>query len=142
MAIRRLSCSTICRPGVRSLGDDFASPHRGAPDERFYFTWRQLKRATLKSGVSAAGAVGGTAAGTALKDLSLGKAGDATSGAVSVVVVGQILMAVLGGAAAPDAAGAVAGMDIGTIIKDLVGGVVGGAVVMAIVGAIRNAMAK
>ena len=41
--------------------------------------------------------VGGTAAGSALKDLSMGKAGDAISGAVGGGVIGQILMAVLGG---------------------------------------------
>ena len=40
-----------------------------------------------------AGAIGGTAAGNALKDLSMGKAGDAISGAVGGGVVGQILMA-------------------------------------------------
>ena len=40
-----------------------------------------------------AGAIGGTAAGSALKDLSMGKAGDAISGAVGGGVVGQILMA-------------------------------------------------
>src|SRR5262245_50205319 len=89
-----------------------------------------------------AGAIGGTAAGSALKDLSMGKAGDAISGAVGGGVVGQILMAVLGGAAAPDAAAAAGGLDIGGIVKDLVGGGVGGAVVMAIIGAVRNAMAK
>jgi hypothetical protein len=33
-------------------------------------------------------------------------------------------------------------LDIGGIVKDLVGGGVGGAGVMAIIGAIRNAMAK
>ena len=43
-----------------------------------------------------AGALGGTAAGNVLKDLSMGKAGDAISGAVGGGVVGQILMAVLG----------------------------------------------
>jgi hypothetical protein len=36
----------------------------------------------------------------------------------------------------------VAGLDVGGIVKDLVGGGAGGAVVMALVGAIRNAMAK
>ena len=36
-----------------------------------------------------AGAIGGTAAGTALKDLSLGKAGDAISGAVGGGIVGR-----------------------------------------------------
>jgi hypothetical protein len=86
-----------------------------------------------------AGAIGGTTAGTVLKDLSLGKAGDAISGAVGGGIVGQILMAVLN---SPETAAAVSGIDIGAIVKDVVGGGVGGAVVMAIVGAIRNAMAK
>ena len=36
-----------------------------------------------------AGAIGGTAAGSALKDLSMGKAGDAISGAVGGGVVGR-----------------------------------------------------
>ena len=49
-----------------------------------------------------AGAIGGTAAGNALKDLSMGKAGDSISGAVGRRRGGQILMAVFGGAAAPD----------------------------------------
>ena len=88
-----------------------------------------------------AGAVGGTAAGSILKDLSLGKPGDALSGAVGGGIVGQILNSVLGGAAgAPEAAAG--GLDIASIVKDLVGGGVGGAVVMAIIGAIRNAMMK
>ena len=81
-----------------------------------------------------AGAIGGTAAGNA--QFSMGKAGDAIGG--WSVADGQIL----GGAAAPDAAAAAGGLDIGGIVKDLVGGGVGGAVVMAIIGAIRNAMAK
>jgi hypothetical protein len=90
-----------------------------------------------------AGAIGGTAAGNApLKDLSMGKAGDAVSGAIGGGVGGQILMAVLGGAAAPDATGAAAGLDIGGIVKDLVGGGVGEAAVMVLIGAIRNAMMK
>jgi hypothetical protein len=42
----------------------------------------------------------------------------------------------------PEAAAAVQGIDIGAIVKDVVGGGVGGAVVMAIIGAIRNAMMK
>jgi hypothetical protein len=48
-----------------------------------------------------AGAIGGTGAGSALKDLSMGKAGDAISGAVGGGVIGQILMAVLGGVLLP-----------------------------------------
>jgi hypothetical protein len=82
------------------------------------------------------GAVGGTAAGSILKDLSLGKPGDAISGAIGGGLVGQILNSVLGGG------GDVAGMDVGAVVKDIVGGGVGGAVVMAIIGMLRNAMMK
>jgi hypothetical protein len=84
-----------------------------------------------------AGAVGGTGAGTILKDLSLGKPGDAITGAVGGGIVGQILNSVLGGGG-----GEVGGMDVASVVKDIVGGGVGGAVVMAIIGAIRNAMMK
>ena len=83
-----------------------------------------------------AGGVGGTAAGSILKDLSLGKPGDAISGAIGGGLVGQILSAVLGGG------GEVGGMDVAAVVKDIVGGGVGGAVVMAIIGMLRNAMMK
>lgn len=45
----------------------------------------------------------------------------------------------VGGAAAAGSAG---GMDIGAIISQVAGGGVGGAVLLAIVGIIKNAMAK
>ena len=83
-----------------------------------------------------AGALGGTGAGTILKDLSLGKPGDAVSGAIGGGVVGQILGSLLGGG------GDVGGMDVAGVVKDIVGGGVGGAVVMAIIGMLRNAMMK
>ena len=84
-----------------------------------------------------AGALGGTAAGSVLKDLSLGKPGDAISGAIGGGVVGQILNSVLGGD--PSAVG---GVDIASLVKSVFGGGIGGAVVMAIIGALRNAMMK
>jgi hypothetical protein len=84
-----------------------------------------------------AGALGGTAAGAVLKDLSLGRPGDAISGAVGGGVVGQILTSVLGGGA-----GDVGGFDIASLVKDIFGGGIGGAIAMAIVGALRNAMTK
>lgn len=84
-----------------------------------------------------AGGVGGTAAGTILKDLSMGKPADAISGVIGGGVVGQILSSVLGSGAAD-----VGGMDVAALVKDIVGGGVGGAVVMAIIGAIRNAVMK
>jgi hypothetical protein len=82
-----------------------------------------------------AGALGGTGAGAVLKDLSMGKGGDAITGAIGGGVVGQILNSVLGG-------GEVAGMDVASVVKDIVGGGVGGAVVMALIGFLRNAMMK
>jgi hypothetical protein len=89
-----------------------------------------------------AGAIGGTGAGSALKDLSMGKAGDAISGGGRRRCDRSDLDGGTRRSAATDPAGTAAGLDIGGIFKDLVGGGVGGAVVMAIIGAIRNAMAK
>jgi hypothetical protein len=86
-----------------------------------------------------AGGVGGTAAGSVLKDLSMGKPADALTGAVGGGVVGQILSSVLGGGAG---AGDVGGMDVASLVKDIVGGGVGGAVVMSLIGALRNMMMK
>jgi hypothetical protein len=86
-----------------------------------------------------AGAAGGTAAGTALKDLSLGKPGDAITGAIGGGIIGQLLPVVLGAAAG---GGDVGSLDVGTLVRDIFGGGIGGAVVLAIVGVIRNAMMK
>jgi hypothetical protein len=44
----------------------------------------------------------------------------------------------LGGAGGAD----VGGMDVASVVKDIVGGGVGGAVVMAIIGAVRDAMMR
>ena len=82
-----------------------------------------------------AGAAGGVGAGSVAKDLSMGKPADALTGAVGGGIVGQILASALGG-------GDVAAMDVGSLVRDIVGGGVGGAVVMALIGALRNAMMK
>ena len=84
------------------------------------------------------GAAGGTVAGSVLKDLSLGKPGDAISGAIGGGVVGQILGSLLGGGGGGD----VAGLDVGSLVKDIFGGGIGGAMVMALIGVLRNAMMK
>ena len=86
-----------------------------------------------------AGAAGGTAAGTALKDLSLGKPGDAITGAIGGGLIGQILPMVLGGAAG---GGDVGGMDVGSLVRDIFFFFIGGAGELALIGAIRNAMMK
>jgi uncharacterized membrane protein YeaQ/YmgE (transglycosylase-associated protein family) len=81
------------------------------------------------------GAVGGNAAGAALKKLSLGTVGNSIVGILGGGLGGQILAALGMGA---DGAGA---MDAGSIVSSIAGGGVGGAVLLAIVGAIKNAMA-
>jgi uncharacterized membrane protein YeaQ/YmgE (transglycosylase-associated protein family) len=82
------------------------------------------------------GALGGNIAGSLLKNVSLGTLGNSIAGIVGGGIGGQILdqvfhTAVAGGALDPVA-----------IITQVLGGGVGGGVLLAIVGAIRNAMAK
>ncbi|WEK48773.1 MAG: hypothetical protein P0Y66_13285 [Candidatus Kaistia colombiensis] len=84
-----------------------------------------------------AGLIGGNAAGSALKDKSLGATGNSIAGGIGGIVLGQILQAVMGGAA-PGAGAAMAGMDIGKIVTDIVGGGAGGAILTAIVGILKN----
>ncbi len=85
------------------------------------------------------GAVGGNLAGAASKNIDLGTLWNSVAGIVGGGIGGQILSAVLGAGAAGAAGG---GLDIGSIIQQVAGGGVGGAVLMAIVGIIKNAMAK
>ena len=85
------------------------------------------------------GAVGGNAAGAALKKLDLSVLLKTVVGAIGGVGGGQLL-AMLGGAGGmAEAAG---GMDIGAIASQVIGGGGGGAILTAIVGLIKNAMAK
>jgi uncharacterized membrane protein YeaQ/YmgE (transglycosylase-associated protein family) len=82
------------------------------------------------------GALGGNIAGSLLKNLSLGTLGNSIAGIVGGGVAGQILEQVFHTAVAGGAVDPVA------IITQIVGGGVGGGILMAIVGAIRNAVAK
>jgi uncharacterized membrane protein YeaQ/YmgE (transglycosylase-associated protein family) len=82
------------------------------------------------------GALGGNVAGVLLKNISLGTFGNVIAGIVGGGIGGQILeqafhMTVANGATDPSA-----------IITQILGSVVSGGVLMAIVGALRNAMAK
>lgn len=84
------------------------------------------------------GAVGGNVAGAVLKKFSLGTVGNSIVGILGGGLGGQILgMLGMGGAGA--GAGA---MDMGSIVSSVAGGGVGGAVLMAIIGVIRQAMSK
>jgi uncharacterized membrane protein YeaQ/YmgE (transglycosylase-associated protein family) len=86
------------------------------------------------------GALGGNVAGSLLKNLSLGTLGNTLAGVVGGGLGGQILGSFLtGGAPAVAAAG---GLDLPAILSQVAGGGVGGGVLMAIVGLIRNMMQK
>jgi hypothetical protein len=82
------------------------------------------------------GALGGNIAGTLLKNISLGTLGNSIAGIVGGGIGGQILEQVFHTGIAGGA------LDPVAIITQILGGGVGGGVLMAIVGAIRNAVAK
>ncbi|WP_395540742.1 hypothetical protein [Neotabrizicola sp. sgz301269] len=88
-----------------------------------------------------AGLVGGNAAGAGLKNLNLGPLLNSIVGAVGGAGGAQIL-AMLGMGGAADAAAAGSSMDIGAIVQSLVGGGAGGAILVAIVGALKKALVK
>lgn len=87
------------------------------------------------------GAVGGNAAGGLMKKFSLGTLGNSIVGIIGGGLGGQLL-GMLGVGA--DAAGgsSAGGMDLGSIASSVLGGGVGGGALMAIVGAVKQAMAK
>ncbi|MDH3697548.1 MAG: hypothetical protein OER83_02635 [Flavobacteriaceae bacterium] len=81
------------------------------------------------------GAVGGNVAGKLLKNLSLGTLGNSISGILGGGLGGYLL-----GMLGLDAGGGE--MDLSGILGSVAGGGVGGGVIMAIIGTIKNAMAK
>lgn len=82
------------------------------------------------------GAVGGNVAGAAMKDKSLGTAGNSVAGIFGGGIGGVILQALgLAGSAGGS-------LDLNSIISSVAGGGVGGAVVLAIIAAIKGAMAR
>jgi uncharacterized membrane protein YeaQ/YmgE (transglycosylase-associated protein family) len=82
------------------------------------------------------GALGGNIAGSLLKNVSLGTLGNSIAGIVGGGIGGQILEQVFNTAVAGGT------LDPVAIITQILGGGVGGGILMAIVGAIRNAVAK
>ena len=92
-----------------------------------------------------AGAIGGNAAGGAFKQASLGGLGNTIAGLLGGVGGGQLLSmlipAITGAAAAhAGAATGTGGLDATGIIGQLLGGGVGGAVLTAAIGLIKNKM--
>ncbi len=85
-----------------------------------------------------AGALGGNVAGGLLKNLSLGTAGNSIAG----ILGGGLGSYLLGMMGAPVDPAAVANLDIGAIISSVAAGGVGGGVLMAVLGVIKNMVAK
>ncbi|MDX2463817.1 MAG: GlsB/YeaQ/YmgE family stress response membrane protein [Porticoccus sp.] len=81
------------------------------------------------------GAVGGNVAGSMMKKLSLGTIGNSIVGILGGGLGGQLL-GMLGVATGGD------GMDIASIVGSLASGGVGGGVLMAVIGVIKNSMGK
>ncbi len=87
------------------------------------------------------GAGGSSLLANAVSKLNLGPAGNLITGAIGGVGGGHLLDALLGGGGSTAAAAnAASGLDFGSIISQIVGGGVGGGILTAIVGLIRNAM--
>lgn len=82
------------------------------------------------------GAAGGNIAGALLKKYSLGPVGNSIVGILGGGLGGQLLG--LLGAGDAGAATAAGGFDLGALVSSVAGGGVGGGVLMAIVGLIRQ----
>jgi hypothetical protein len=86
------------------------------------------------------GAAGGNIAGASMKKFSLGTLGNSLVGILGGGIGGQLLGML--GTSAATASAATGGMDLGSIIGSVAGGGVGGGALMAIIGMIKNTMAK
>ena len=83
-----------------------------------------------------AGAIGGNAAGAALKGLNLGTRGNTIAGAIGGVAGGQLLTALI-----PVLTGAAGTTDFGALIGQAVGGGVSGVILTAVAGFVKSKMA-
>jgi hypothetical protein len=83
-----------------------------------------------------AGALGGNAIGSGLKNVDLGPIGNSIAGAIGGAGGGTFLTSLI-----PLLAGTAGTVDISSLIGQVVGGGVSGAILTAIVGLIKNAMA-
>lgn len=84
-----------------------------------------------------AGAVGGNAVGKTMKSSDLGTLGNTIAGLVGGGVLGQIVTMLFSSGAVEAAAGA-AGLDLGAIVASVASGGIGGAVLTAIAGMLKN----
>lgn len=90
------------------------------------------------------GAIGGNIAGALMKEKSLGTLWNSAAGIVGGGIGGWILSALglFGGAAAEAGTEAAGGFSLGGLIGNIVGSGIGGAILLAIVGWIRDSMAR
>ena len=88
------------------------------------------------------GIVGGNIAGAAMPDKSLGALGNSVAGFFGGGIGGYILQAIGLFSSVAGAGQATTGLDIGQILGNIGGSGVGGAVLMIVVGLIKNAMQK
>ncbi|MCK0143950.1 hypothetical protein [Aliiroseovarius sp. F20344] len=86
------------------------------------------------------GAVGGNVAGGLLKNLNQGTLINSIAG-IAGGGIGGSLLSMLGAGGVADAAGA-GGLDIASILGQVASGGVGGGVLLAVVGVVRNMLAK
>lgn len=82
-----------------------------------------------------AGAIGGNAAGKASPTFDLGMLGNTIAGLVGGGVLGQLIPLVLPAISAAAQSG---NLSIGSILTHLIGGGAGGAILTAIIGAMKN----
>jgi hypothetical protein len=82
-----------------------------------------------------AGALGGAGAGKASPQFDLGTAGNLVAGAVGGGVLGQIVTLAMPAVSAAIASG---NFSVGAILTNLISGGAGGAILTAIIGAVKN----
>ncbi len=87
------------------------------------------------------GAAGGNIAGAAMPEKSLGTLGNSLSGILGGGIGGYLLQA-LGVLASSAQATGGSGLDIGSILANVGSSGVGGAILMAVIGLIKNAAEK
>ena len=88
------------------------------------------------------GAVGGFGTAKAVKSVDLGNIGNIISGAIGGVGGTWLASLIPGLSTMLAGSGAAGGMDVGSLLTQGVSGLVGGGVLTAIVGAIKNATMK